>query len=151
MIAMTKPIGSKDRARVFELASQMLSVRDITERTGISSQTIRTILAKGLRRCTQCGRLIDTGDACPACALPAAAPLADRLKAFRTVAAVAQMVLALRIGVDVKTVRAWEKGQAQPGEHGLKLLAEALGITVQELTGRGESLPGDQRLKDPEP
>ena len=46
------------------------------------------------------------------------------------------MAFALKIDVNESTMRSWENGRKQPTERGLKILAEALGITVQELTGK---------------
>jgi transcriptional regulator with XRE-family HTH domain len=137
-----KRIGPQDRQRVFELASQGLSVRQIAERMGISSPTAQRILAQSPRRCVRCGRLIDRGDLCPVCSLPMDAPFCDRLKAFRAVADVSQMALALKIDVHVSRVRNWEKGREQPTEHEVKMLAEALGLTVPELTGNDGSQKG---------
>ena len=69
-------------------------------------------------------------------------PLYDRLKAFRTVADVSQMSLALPIEIHERRVRNWEKGRTQPTDREFKMLAEALGLTVQELTGNAESQNG---------
>jgi len=69
-------------------------------------------------------------------------PLYDRLKAFRTVADVSQMALALPIEIHERRVRNWEKGRTKPTDRELKMLAEALGLTVQELTGNAESQKG---------
>jgi transcriptional regulator with XRE-family HTH domain len=52
------------------------------------------------------------------------------------------MALALAIGVHESTVRNWQKGRKQPTEHELKRLAEALGLTVKELTGKEKSQKG---------
>lgn len=85
-----KRIGLKDRARVFELASQGLSAQEIAKRLCISPQTVRDLLAKGLQRCARCGRLIDRGNVCPVCSLPEQPLLGERLKAFRMAAGVSQ-------------------------------------------------------------
>lgn len=137
-----KQRGRNDRARVFELAGQGLSIRQIADRMGMSAQAVRWTLEKGLLRCARCGRAIDRGEVCAICSLPAAAPLGDRLKAFRTVAARSQMALALALHVDVARVRNWEKGRTQPTDRELKLLADALETTVHELTGGGKASPG---------
>jgi DNA-binding XRE family transcriptional regulator len=134
---MGKRIGLKDRALVIALASQGLSVPEIVERTGITSGTVRHILKQGLRRCARCGRVTDRGDLCPVCSLSAWAPVGKRLKAFRTVADISQMTLALTIGVHMASIWKWESGRKRPAEHELRLLAKALGISVQELTGEG--------------
>jgi transcriptional regulator with XRE-family HTH domain len=137
-----KQIGLRDRQRVFELASQGLSVRQIAERMGVSFLAAKRALAKGLLRCPQCGRVSDSGDLCPVCSLPVEAPFYDRLKAFRRIAGLSQMSLALTIGVDESRVRNWEKGRKQPAEHEVKTLAEALGLTMRELTGSAEPEKG---------
>ena len=122
-----KRIGLKVRQRVLELANQGLSIRQIAERAGITAPTVKKVLAQGLRHCARCGRLTDRGDLCPVCSLPADAPFCDRLKAFRMLADLSQMALGLKIRVHESRVRNWEKGQAQPTERELKVLAEALG------------------------
>ena len=137
-----KQIRPQDRQRVFELASQGLPTRQIAERMGISFLAAKQILAKGLLRCARCGRVVGSGDLCPVCSLPAEAPFYDRLKAFRRIAGISQMTLALTIGVSESRVRSWEKGRTQPTERELKMLAEALGLTAQELTGDGNSQKG---------
>jgi len=135
-------VGRRPDKRTGLLAKQGLSIRQIAERVGVSAPTAKKVLAQGLRRCARCGRLTDRGDSCPVCSLPVDAPLYDRLKAFRTVADVSQMSLALTIGMHERRVRNWEKGRTKPTEHELKMLAEALGLTVQELTGNAESQKG---------
>jgi transcriptional regulator with XRE-family HTH domain len=135
-------IGLKERQRLFELESQGLSVQKIAERMGISFLTAKQILAKRLFLCARCGRVSDSGGLCPVCSLPAEAPFCDRLKAFRTIAGVSQMSLGLAMGVHESRVRNWEKGRKQPTEHELQMLAAALGLTVHELTGKGESHKG---------
>jgi len=128
-------IGPKERQKIFERANQGLSIREIAEGMGISSQTVRNTLAKGLQRCARCGRVIDRGDVCPVCSLPEQATVGARLRAFRMAAGVSQLRLALKMGVEVSQLGSWESGQKQPAEHELQLLADTLGITVQELTG----------------
>jgi hypothetical protein len=108
-----KRIGLKDRERDFALASQGLSIRQISERMGVSFLVVKHTLRKGLQRCAQCGRVIDRGGLCPVCSLPMAAPLGDRLKAWRTVAGLSQMALALRIRVHESTLRNWAKGKGE--------------------------------------
>ena len=69
-------------------------------------------------------------------------PIYDRLKAFRTGADVSQLSLAFTIGMHERRVWNWEKGRTKPTERELKMLAEALGLTVQGLTGNAESQKG---------
>jgi DNA-binding XRE family transcriptional regulator len=130
-----KRIGLRDRQRILELANQGLPIPQIAERLSISSSTTKKVLAQGLRGCAQCGRLTDTLDLCPVCSLPVDAPLPERLKAFRTVADLSQLSLALKIGVHEHRVLNWEKGRTQPNEREVKMLAEGLGLTVHELIG----------------
>jgi transcriptional regulator with XRE-family HTH domain len=130
-----KRIGLRDRQRILELANQGLPIPQIAERLSISSSTTKKVLAQGLRGCAQCGRLADTLDLCPVCSLPVDAPLPERLKAFRTVADLSQLSLALKIGVHEHRVLNWEKGRTQPNEREVKMLAEGLGLTVHELIG----------------
>jgi DNA-binding XRE family transcriptional regulator len=144
-----KRIGLKERRRVLELANEGLSIRRIAERVGISAATAKKVLAQGLRHCARCGRLTKRGDLCPACSLPVDAPFCDRLKAFRRVADVSQMTLALRIGVHEHRVLNWEKGRTQPTEGEVKMLAEGLGLTVRELTGTAESQKAGELCQTP--
>jgi DNA-binding transcriptional regulator YiaG len=65
-----------------------------------------------------------------------------RLKTFRTGADVSQLSLALTISMHERRVRNWEKGRIRPTERELKMLAEALGLTVLRLTGNAESQKG---------
>ena len=66
-------------------------------------------------------------------------------------AGISQLKLALKIGVEPNQERNWEYGQKQPNEHELRMLAETLELTVEELTGERESLKGSGRGKEPEP
>jgi transcriptional regulator with XRE-family HTH domain len=118
-----------------ELADQGLSARQIAQRLEISVKTVQQTLVKGLTHCDQCGRTIGRGHRCPVCALLSEAQFSQRLKAFRKAANLSQLQLALNVGVSDARVRQWENGQKQPAEHELEMLAEALGLTVQELTG----------------
>ena len=130
-----RPIGLKDRQRVLELSNQRLSVRQIAERMNISCEAAERTLARGLRRCGRCARTIGTGRVCSVCALSAKAAFGERLRAFRSAASMSQLQLAMNIGVGCARVRHWEKGQRPPAEHELEMLAEALELTVQQLTG----------------
>jgi transcriptional regulator with XRE-family HTH domain len=69
--------------------------------------------------------------------LPPQASFGERLKAFRMAAGVSQLELALKIGVEPNQERTWEYGQKHPNEQELEMLAKALELTVQELTGLG--------------
>jgi transcriptional regulator with XRE-family HTH domain len=134
-MAHRQPLRPKERQRILELASQGLSEQQIAQRLGIALRTARNILAKGLAQCNQCGRVFASGDRCPVCSLLAEAPFGERLKAFRTAAGPRQFGFALQIGARAAQVGRWEKGKDRPAQHELELLAEALGLTVQALTG----------------
>jgi DNA-binding XRE family transcriptional regulator len=138
-----QPLGLKKRQRILELARQGISAQQIARRLGIGLTTARKILAKGLAPCDQCSRVFASGDRCPVCSLLAEAPFGERLKAFRTVTGLSQFGFALQLGVTPDRVGHWEKGKASPAKHELELLAEALGLTVQALTGTAESPKGD--------
>jgi ribosome-binding protein aMBF1 (putative translation factor) len=58
------------------------------------------------------------------------------------VADASQLALALKIDVHVSRVRNWEKGRMQPTEPELQTLADALGLSVQELIGKAEPQNG---------
>jgi transcriptional regulator with XRE-family HTH domain len=118
-----------------ELADQGLSAQQIALRLGISVDTAQHTLTRGLTNCDRCGRVIDRGHLCPVCTLSSEAEFSARLKAYRTAADLSLLQLALQVGVTYARVRHWENGQRQPAEHELEMLAEALGLTVQELTG----------------
>jgi transcriptional regulator with XRE-family HTH domain len=141
-LSRRKPIELRDRQRVLELADQGLSARQIAQRMGISVETAQQTLSKGITHCDQCGRPIGRGYRCPVCTLVCEAELSERLKAFRTAAALSQLQLALNAGVSAARVRHWESGQKQPTEYELEMLAEALGLTVQQLTGIARSGEG---------
>jgi transcriptional regulator with XRE-family HTH domain len=44
-----------------------------------------------------------------------------------------QAAVALRVGVDVSTLRRWESGKSVPTRHHARVLARALGVTVEQL------------------
>lgn len=61
--------------------------------------------------------------------------LARRLRRLRKENGLSQGDLADRIGVSKPTVWAWEHGRARPQEARLKVIADALGTTIEELDG----------------
>jgi transcriptional regulator with XRE-family HTH domain len=130
-----RPIDLRDRQRVLELADEGLSAQQIAQRLGISVETTQHTLIRGLTDCGRCGRIIRRGDQCPVCKLSSKAEFGARLKAFRTAADLSQLQLSLQVGVTNARVRHWENGERQPAEHELEMLAEVLGLSVQELTG----------------
>jgi transcriptional regulator with XRE-family HTH domain len=44
-----------------------------------------------------------------------------------------QQRLALAVGVDIRTIRRWEKGEHWPGPGEIQALAKALGVHIWEL------------------
>jgi len=70
----------------------------------------------------------------------------DRLTGAREAAGLSQNDLAKRLGVKVKTVRAWENDQSEPRANKLQMLAGMLGMSIMwMLTGEGEGLEGPER------
>lgn len=61
--------------------------------------------------------------------------LARRLRRLRKENGLSQGDLADRIGVSKPTVWAWEHGRARPQDVRLKVIADALGTTIEELDG----------------
>jgi HTH-type transcriptional regulator, cell division transcriptional repressor len=80
------------------------------------------------------------------------ATFGDRMTGAREAAALSQAELARRMGVKVKTVRAWENDQSEPRANKLQMLAGMLGVSIMWLlTGRGDGLDGPEtpeRLTD---
>jgi transcriptional regulator with XRE-family HTH domain len=44
-----------------------------------------------------------------------------------------QQRLAILVGVDVRSIRRWEKGERYPGPQEMQALAQALGVPIREL------------------
>jgi len=107
-----------------DLAGQGLSARQIAERRSISQSSVYRLLAQA------------SVEPYPLCSLSPDAPLAQRLKALRSPVGFSQEQLALEIGVSTTTVVAWETGRCQPRNEMLRRLAQALQVTVKELTGQ---------------
>lgn len=77
------------------------------------------------------------------------ATFGDRMTGAREAAGLSQTELARRMGVKVKTVRAWENDQSEPRANKLQMLAGMLGVSIMwMLTGRGDGLDGPEM---PEP
>lgn len=77
------------------------------------------------------------------------ATFGDRMTGAREAAGLSQTDLARRMGVKVKTVRAWENDQSEPRANKLQMLAGMLGVSIMWLlTGRGDGLEGPET---PEP
>lgn len=73
----------------------------------------------------------------------------DRVTGAREAAGLSQPELAKRLGVKVKTIRAWEQDQSEPRANKLGTLAGILGVSMMWLlAGRGEGLDSPE-LSDP--
>lgn len=69
--------------------------------------------------------------------------LGDRLTGAREAAGLGQPDLAKRLGVKVKTIRAWENDQSEPRANRLGMLAGILGVSMMWLlSGQGEGPEG---------
>jgi transcriptional regulator with XRE-family HTH domain len=72
-----------------------------------------------------------------------AATFGDRLAGAREAAGIKQTDLAKRLGVKVKTLRAWEEDLSEPRANRLQMLAGILNVSLGWLlTGEGEGLDG---------
>jgi len=77
------------------------------------------------------------------------ATFGDRMTGAREASGLSQTELARRMGVKVKTVRAWENDQSEPRANKLQMLAGMLGVSIMWLlTGQGDGLDGPET---PEP
>ena len=76
----------------------------------------------------------------------------DRMTGAREATGLGQAELAKRLGVKVKTIRAWENDQSEPRANKLQRLAGLLGVSIMWLlTGEGDGLDGpDDREGLPE-
>lgn len=61
---------------------------------------------------------------------------ASCLRAYRAKADLSQVELAKRVGVDVASVQNWENGDYMPSLRTTMRLADALGISIDQLAGR---------------
>ena len=69
------------------------------------------------------------------------ATLGDRLAAAREAAGLSQSLLATRLGVRQKTLRAWESDLSEPRANRLQMVAAMLGVSLRWLlTGEGEGV-----------
>jgi transcriptional regulator with XRE-family HTH domain len=70
----------------------------------------------------------------------------DRMTGAREAAGLSQTDLAKRLGVKVKTIRAWENDQSEPRANKLQMLAGLLGVSIMwMLTGAGDGLDGPEQ------
>lgn len=71
------------------------------------------------------------------------ATFGDRLAGAREALGMAQPDLARRLGVKVKTIRAWENDTSEPRANKLQMLSGILGVSLAWLlTGEGDGLDG---------
>jgi transcriptional regulator with XRE-family HTH domain len=69
----------------------------------------------------------------------------DRMTGAREAAGLSQAELAKRLGVKIKTIRAWENDQSEPRANKLQMLAGLLGVSIMWLlSGEGEGLEGPE-------
>lgn len=73
------------------------------------------------------------------------ATFGDRMTGAREASGLSQSDLAKRMGVKLKTVRAWENDQSEPRANKLQMLAGMLGVSIMWLlTGQGDGLDGPE-------
>jgi HTH-type transcriptional regulator, cell division transcriptional repressor len=71
----------------------------------------------------------------------AAATFGDRITAAREAVGLSQEDLSRRLGVKLKTIRAWEEDLAEPRANKLQMLAGLLNVSIRWLlTGEGEGV-----------
>lgn len=76
---------------------------------------------------------------------PDATTFGDRMTGAREACGLSQAELARRLGVKVKTVRAWENDQSEPRANKLQMLAGLLGVSIMWLlSGAGDGLDGPE-------
>ena len=76
------------------------------------------------------------------------ATFGDRLCASREAAGISQKVLAGRIGVKAKTVRAWESDSVEPGSNKLQMVSALLNVSmVWLMSGLGTGIAPPESIK----
>jgi DNA-binding XRE family transcriptional regulator len=74
---------------------------------------------------------------------PEATTFGDRMTGAREACGLSQSELAKRLGVRIKTIRAWENDQSEPRANKLQMLAGLLGVSIMWLlSGTGDGLDG---------
>jgi transcriptional regulator with XRE-family HTH domain len=69
----------------------------------------------------------------------------DRMTGAREATGLSQADLAKRLGVKVKTIRAWENDRSEPRANRLQMLAGILGVSIMWLlNGEGDGLEGPE-------
>ena len=79
-----------------------------------------------------------------------AATFGDRITAAREAVGLSQEEVARRLGVRLRTVRAWEEDMAEPRANKLQMLAGLLNVSIRWLlTGEGEGVPDPDAAEMP--
>ena len=79
-----------------------------------------------------------------------AATFGDRITGAREAVGLSQEDLARRLGVRLKTVRAWEDDLAEPRANKLQMLAGLLNVSIRWLlTGEGDGIAGPGEAEVP--
>jgi transcriptional regulator with XRE-family HTH domain len=74
---------------------------------------------------------------------PEATTFGDRMTGAREAAGLSQSELAKRLGVKIKTIRAWENDRSEPRANRLQMLAGIMGVSIMWLlNGEGDGLEG---------
>jgi transcriptional regulator with XRE-family HTH domain len=80
---------------------------------------------------------------------PEATTFGDRMTGAREASGFSQAELARRLGVKVKTIRAWENDQSEPRANKLQMLAGMLGVSIMWLlSGAGDGLDGPEERSE---
>lgn len=88
-------------------------------------------------------------DAAPGWYSDEIATFGDRVTGARELAGLSQAKLAARLGVDSRTLRAWEEDLSEPRAARLQMLAGLLGVSVRWLlTGEGEGPDGPEAVHE---
>jgi transcriptional regulator with XRE-family HTH domain len=150
--------------RVAAVHARGLTVPEIARQLGIRRRRvghILQVLALGPRSvaCCRCGVLIVSPgallrDARQALCLPClgrapAAPFGQRLKAYRLAAGLTRSELARRSGLYPASIQRYEDEGSHPEPENLVRLAEALGVSPDGLSGRGEGAGEGQGREEP--
>ncbi len=73
----------------------------------------------------------------------------DRMTGAREASGLSQSELAKRLGVKVKTIRAWENDRSEPRANRLQMLAGIMGVSIMWLlNGEGDGLEGPVTHQD---
>lgn len=79
-----------------------------------------------------------------------AATFGDRVAAARRHLGLTQEALARKLGIKLKTLRAWEDDFADPRANKLQMLAGVLNVSIMWLlTGEGDGLDGAEEMHGP--